>query len=94
MEWSVTYIPERFAIEVKTKGEFTIDGLRAMVTDILSDPRWKPDMHAFFDHRDMNLTKSAFNEMMIASGIHMEHDDHIGSGRAALLFSPPFPVRG
>ncbi len=87
MEWSVTYLPEKFAIAVRTKGEYTNEGLRAMITDILSDARWKPDMHAFFDHRELDLAKSDFDEMMKASGVHMEHDDHIGNGRAALLFS-------
>lgn len=57
-----------------------------MTEAVLNHQQWVPGTDVLFDHRELDLSQADFNTMFSAAKGHAEHDEHIGDGRAAIVF--------
>jgi hypothetical protein len=72
-------------VRVVTHGTFDEPGYRAMVDDILSRTFWEPGMAVLFDHRGLSFEGAGFDLMQRTSTYHLQHNDRIGDGKAAVV---------
>ena len=88
MHWHVEFDPaDRFAT-VTTSGTFTVADHARMVQDILGHAAWVPGWPVLFDHRELDFGEQGYEAMARARDRHVENDDRIGPGRAAILVRP------
>jgi hypothetical protein len=85
MEWTIEHDPQRPYLEVRTRGEFTLQDHVRMVEDILARPFWVPGTDVLFDHRELDFGNIGFAEMTAARSTHASHDEQIGNGKSAML---------
>ena len=85
MEWTVEREREAGFVRVVTSGEFTVDGHRGMIEDIITRPFWRPGTDVLFDHRQLDMSRANFRAMEQASESHMHNGDRIGDGKAAIV---------
>ncbi len=87
MEWTVEFEAHPRHVRVTTRGIFlVVDHLR-MIEDILGRPFWAPDTAVLFDHRQLDMSGATYATMEAASRNHLQHDDRIGSGKAAVVMA-------
>lgn len=85
MEWTVTLDQTDGFVRVVTCGVFAVADHVRMIEDILERPFWHPGMHALFDHRALDFDGATLRTMREASANHLQNDERIGDGRAALV---------
>ena len=85
MQWIVELDASGDFVRVSTRDSFTVDGYRGMVDDILSRPFWRPGSDVLFDHRKLGFADVDFDVMRGTTEYHIEHDEKIGDGRAAIV---------
>ena len=83
MEWTVEDRTDHLV--VTTRGAFNVAEHRRMVEDIVTRDFWRPGTAVLFDHRELSVGDSGYAQMMEARENHLEHNDRIGDGKAAIV---------
>jgi hypothetical protein len=89
MDWTVEHNAAQGYVTVRTRGEFTLRDHLQMIEDIVSRDFWRPGTAVLFDHRELDFGATGIAAMRQASENHVEHDERIGRGRAAVLMRSP-----
>jgi hypothetical protein len=85
MRWTVEFPGSGDHAVVTTSGTFSVDDHRRMIEDIVSRPEWRPGTDVLFDHRDLIFGDADVRSMTEARGNHLEYEERIGNGKAAIL---------
>lgn len=84
MEWKFNFRDDGI-LETKAKGVFTIDDLRALVLQMISDSRWKPGINRLFNCIELDAKTIDINTMFNIGKIQQEFVEELGGGRLAIL---------
>ena len=95
MNWTVEKLENPQYVRVITDGEFSARDQLKMIEDITSRDFWRPGMDVLFDHRHLDFGSTDINLMRQAGNNHVQYNDKIGNGKAAILMkSLPDFARG
>lgn len=85
MRWTIEEGRDGAWWRVTTSGTFSTDGHVKMVSDIVSQPEWRPGTNILFDHRALDWGDADFDMMFRAVQTHRAFEEQIGDGKAAIL---------
>ena len=84
MEWKFNFGDDG-VIETKVKGVFSLNDLKSLIQQMVSDNNWKPGLNRLFDCRDMDAKALDINTMFNIGKIQQEYKEKIGRGKLAIL---------
>lgn len=85
MKWTFEYIENKEYIKIVSEGIFSGEEAIRQIEELLVHPNWRKGMPILVDNRKVDYGVSGTNAMKKASEFHIENDERIGSGKAALL---------
>lgn len=74
-------------IRVRPTGPFLLADYIKMVDEILADGRWSTGMNALMDHRNLDLDRVGYHEIVGLAMMHETRDKQVGSGKTAIVVS-------
>lgn len=85
MKWAFEYVKDKKYIKVVTEGVFTAKEQARLIEDLISQPFWHKGLPVLFDNRKLDFSVGGTAAIKEASRYHIENDERIGKGKAALL---------
>lgn len=85
MRWTIEENHDGGWWRVTTSGTFSTESHVKMVSDIVSQPEWRPGTDVLFDNRALDWGDADFEAMFRAVQTHRAFEVQIGDGKAAML---------
>jgi hypothetical protein len=85
MQYKITYLPQEEVTIIITFGKMTAEGFTEMAKDILNHPNYKPNNNTLFDHRELDYSATAIEDLNKIRDFHRQHENEIGNGKSAML---------
>jgi hypothetical protein len=85
MNWAFEYVVDKKYIRVVSEGIFTAREQAHLIEDLISQPYWRKGMPVLFDNRKLDYSVGGTTAIKEASRFHIENNERIGGGKAALL---------
>ncbi|MCK5222326.1 MAG: hypothetical protein KAR14_12150, partial [Candidatus Aminicenantes bacterium] len=70
---------------LRTNGSIEVEGVDKMMNDLLNSLEWITDSPQIVDHRELDLTGMAADEMKDIWGIIKNHSERLGDGPCAFV---------
>lgn len=86
---SIRFVENADEVLVTTSGEVSLDGLDAIVTDLLADPRYHPGMTVVFDHSHLDWQTLYADDLVRRLHLALKEADLIGPRRIAVVTQDP-----
>jgi hypothetical protein len=85
MKWTFEFIENKKYIRVVSEGVFNAREQAQLIEDLISQSFWHKEMPVLFDNRKLDYSVGGAAAIREASRFHIENDERIGDGKAALL---------
>ena len=85
MKWTFEYIKDKNYIRIVSEGVFSGGEAIQLIEDLLLQPYWRKGMPVLVDNRRVDYSVGGIAAMQEAGKFHIENDERIGEGKAALL---------